>query len=82
MESEHQIEEEFDLLKVKWRMLSLLDIKEFRVAAQESTQTNYEYLVYGAMFESITPFDYAMTYSNILFNDPVDHYGLFIKESY
>jgi RimJ/RimL family protein N-acetyltransferase len=77
MELENQAEEEFDLRKVKWRMLSLLDIKEFRVAAQESTQTNYEYLAYGAMFESITPFDYAMTYSNMLFKDPVDHYGLF-----
>jgi RimJ/RimL family protein N-acetyltransferase len=70
-------EENFDLKKVKWRMLSLLDIKEFRLAAQESTESNYEYLAYGAMFESISPFDYAMTYSNMLFKDPVDHYGLF-----
>lgn len=70
-------EEEFDLRKVKWRMLSLLDIKEFKIAAQESTESNYEYLAYGAMFESISPFDYAMTYSNMLYKDPVDHYGLF-----
>ena len=70
-------EEDFDLRKVKWRMLSLLDIKEFRIAAQESTESNYEYLAYGAMFESISPFDYAMTYSNMLYKDPVDHYGLF-----
>ena len=72
-------QEEFDLRKVKWRMLSLLDAKEFRIAAQESTQTNYEFLAYGAMFESISPFDYAMTYSDMLFKDPVDHYGLFVK---
>jgi RimJ/RimL family protein N-acetyltransferase len=78
MELDEQ-QEEFDLRKVKWRLLSLLDIKEFRIAAQESTQTNYEYLAYGAMFESISPFDYAMTYSNMLFKDPVDHYGLFDK---
>jgi GNAT superfamily N-acetyltransferase len=58
-------------------MLSLLDIKEFKIAAQESTESNYEYLAYGAMFESISPFDYAMTYSNMLYKDPVDHYGLF-----
>ncbi len=70
-------EEVFDLRKVKWRMLSLLDIKEFKIAAQESTESNYEYLAYGAMFESISPFDYAMTYSNMLYKDPVDHYGLF-----
>ena len=70
-------EDDFDLRKVKWRMLSLLDIKEFRIAAQESTESNYEYLAYGAMFESISPFDYAMTYSNMLYKDPVDHYGLF-----
>ena len=78
MELDEQIEE-FDLRKVKWRMLSLLDIKEFKIAAQESTQTNYEFLAYGAMFESISPFDYAMTYSDMLFKDPVDHYGLFDK---
>ena len=71
------IEDDFDLRKVKWRMLSLLDIKEFRTAAQESTESNYEYLAYGAMFESISPFDYVMTYSNMLYKDPVDHYGLF-----
>jgi RimJ/RimL family protein N-acetyltransferase len=70
-------EEDFDLKKVKWRMLSLLDIKEFKIAAQESTESNFEYLAYGAMFESISPFDYAMTYSNMLYKDPVDHYGLF-----
>jgi len=78
MELNEQIEE-FDLRKVKWRMLSLLDAKEFKIAAQESTQTNYEFLAYGAMFESISPFDYAMTYSDMLFKDPVDHYGLFDK---
>ena len=78
MELDEQLEE-FDLRKVKWRMLSLLDIKEFKIAAQESTQTNYEFLAYGAMFESISPFDYAMTYTDMLFKDPVDHYGLFDK---
>ena len=76
MELENK-EEDFDLRRVKWRMLSLLDIKEFKIAAQESTESNYEYLAYGAMFESISPFDYAMTYSEMLYKDPVDHYGLF-----
>ena len=70
-------EEVFDLKKVRWRMLSILDIKEFKIAAQESTETNYEFLAYGALFESITPLDYALTYSDMLFKDPVDHYGLF-----
>ena len=46
-------EEEFDLRNVKWRMLSLLDAKEFKKAAQESTESNYEFLAYGAMFEAI-----------------------------
>ncbi len=76
MELENK-EEQFDLRKVRWRMLSLLDIKEFKIAAQESTETNYEFLAYGALFESITPLEYALTYSDMLFNDPVDHYGLF-----
>lgn len=76
MELENK-EEQFDLRKVRWRMLSLLDIKEFKIAAQESTETNYEFLAYGALFESITPLEYALTYSDMLFKDPVDHYGLF-----
>ena len=78
MELENK-EEDFDLRKVKWRMLSLLDIKEFKIAAQESTESNYEYLAYGPMFESITPLEYAFTFSDMLFKDPVDHYGLFDK---
>ena len=72
-------EEDFDLRKVRWRMLSLLDIKEFKIAAQESTESNYEYLAYGPMFESITPLEYAFTFSDMLFKDPVDLYGLFDK---
>ena len=72
-------EEDFDLRKVRWRMLSFLDIKEFKIAAQESTESNYEYLAYGPMFESITPLEYAFTFSDMLFKDPVDHYGLFDK---
>jgi hypothetical protein len=46
--------EEFDLRKVKWRMLSPQDKKEFKIAAQEITKTNNEFLAYGAMFESIS----------------------------
>lgn len=69
--------ENFNLRNVKWRMLSLLDIKEFKKAAQESTESNYEFLAYGALFESIAPLDYVMTFSDMLFKDPVDHYGLF-----
>ncbi len=76
MELENK-EDQFDLRKVRWRMLSLLDIKEFKIAAQESTETNYEFLAYGALFESIKPLEYALTYSDMLFKDPVDHYGLF-----
>lgn len=72
-----QSKDEFDLRKVKWRMLSPIDIKEFKIAAQESTESNYEYLAYGEVFEDISPFDYVTTYCNMLFKDPVDHYGLF-----
>jgi len=76
MELQESIED-FNLKNVRWRMLSLLDIKEFKKAAQESTETNYEFLAYGPMFESITPIEYVKTYSDMLFKDPVDHYGLF-----
>ena len=51
----NEIDDDFDLKRVKWRMLSLLDIKEFKVAAQESTETNYEFLAYGELFDNIAP---------------------------
>jgi hypothetical protein len=35
-------------------MLSPQDKKEFKIAAQEITKTNNEFLAYGAMFESIS----------------------------
>ena len=78
MDTEIQ-DDNFDLRNVKWRMLSLLDIKEFKVAAQESTETNYEFLAYGELFDNIAPSEYLMTYYQMLFKDPVDHYGLFDK---
>ena len=74
---ESDLLEDFDLRKVKWRMLSLLDIKEFKSAAQESVESNYEFLAYGSMFENISPLEYVSTYTDMLFRDPVDHYGLF-----
>jgi RimJ/RimL family protein N-acetyltransferase len=74
---ESDLLEDFDLRKVKWRMLSLLDIKEFKSAAQESVESNYEFLAYGYMFENISPLEYVSTYTDMLFRDPVDHYGLF-----
>ncbi len=70
-------EHEFDLRNVKWRMLSLIDMKEFKAAAQESIESNYEFLAYGEIFDNISPSEFLFTYYQMLFKDPVDHYGLF-----
>lgn len=78
MELETQ-DDDFDLRNVKWRMLSLLDMKEFKLAAQESVDTNYEFLAYGEIFDNIAPTEFLFTYYEMLFKDPVDHYGLFDK---
>lgn len=71
------IPEKFELKDVKWRMLSLLDIKEFKAAAVESIASNYEFLGYGRMFESISSIEYVTTFTKMLFKDPIDHYGFF-----
>jgi len=71
--------EDFDLKNLRWRMLSLLDIKEFKAAATESIQSNYEFLGYGSLFENITPSEYLATYYEMLFKDPMDHFGVFEK---
>jgi RimJ/RimL family protein N-acetyltransferase len=70
-------EKTFDLKNLKWRMLSLLDIKEFKAAAIESIESNHEFLGYGALFENITPSQYLATYYKMLFEDPMDHFGIF-----
>ena len=79
MEIETQVDDDFDLRNVKWRMLSLLDMKEFKLAAQESVDTNEEFLAYGEIFDNISPSHFLFTYYEMLFKDPVDHYGLFDK---
>jgi len=73
------VDDNFDLKKLKWRMLSLLDIKEFKAAATESIQSNYEFLGYGPLFENITPSEYLATYYEMLYNQPMDHFGVFEK---
>jgi RimJ/RimL family protein N-acetyltransferase len=72
-------DKEFDLKKLKWRMLSLLDIKKFKEAAIESIESNYEFLGYGPLFENITPSEYLATYYEMLYQDPMDHFGVFDK---
>lgn len=58
-------------------MLSLLDIKEFKVAAKESVETNLEYLSYGAIFKDIRPIEYLNFYTGMLKTPSADHFGLF-----
>lgn len=69
--------EPFDQKKLKFRMLSLLDIKEFKLAAKESIETNFEYLAYGSIFKDIHPFEYLDFYTGMLKTNSSDHFGLF-----
>lgn len=68
---------EINLKEIKWRMLSLLDINNFKEAAIESVSSNMEFLAYGEIFDNISPTDFLVTYNSMLFKDKVDHYGAF-----
>ena len=69
--------ENFDPRKLTFRMLSLLDIKEFKIAAKESVETNLEYLAYGTIFKDIQPLEYLDFYTRMLKSTSADHFGLF-----
>jgi hypothetical protein len=58
-------------------MLSLLDIKEFKIAAKESVETNLEYLAFGNIFRDIRPLEYLDFYTGMLKSTSADHFGLF-----
>ena len=47
-----------DIKRVKFKMIGLLDINEFKEAAQESIESNYEFLGYGRLFQHIRPAEY------------------------
>ena len=68
---------DFDPKNLTFRMLSLLDIKEFKEAARESVETNLEYLAYGALFKDIRPLEYLDFYTGMLKSPSSDHFGLF-----
>jgi len=69
--------ESFNSRNLKFRMLSLLDIKEFKIAAKESVDTNLEYLAYGTIFKDIQPLEYLDFYTGMLKSTSADHFGLF-----
>lgn len=74
---EERINESFRLASVKFRMLSLLDIKEFKLAATESIESNFEYLAYGPILKDIHPLEYLDFYTGLLKSTSADHFGLF-----
>ena len=69
--------ETFDPKNLTFRMLSLLDIKEFKIAAKESVETNLEYLAFGNIFRDIRPLEYLDFYTGMLKSTSADHFGLF-----
>ncbi len=68
---------DFKLTDVRFRMLSLVDIREFKEAAKESIDTNLEYLAYGTIFKDINPLEYLEFYTGMLRAPSTDHFGLF-----
>jgi RimJ/RimL family protein N-acetyltransferase len=69
--------EKLDPRNLSFRKLSLLDVREFKEAAKESVETNFEYLAYGALFKDIQPFEYLNFYLGMLKSSSADHFGLF-----
>ena len=63
--------------KLTFRMLSLLDISQFKQAALESIQTNYEYLYLGILMEKASPTQFIMAFLDMLKSREVDHFGVF-----
>ena len=56
------------------------DFTEFRRAAIESTESNYEYLAYGEKFENLNIFDFSKKYSSFLEDQEFDHWGVFHRK--
>ena len=66
-----------DPSQLRFRLLTLFDIKEFKKAATESIESNFEYLAYGALFKDIHPLEYLDFYTGLLRSQSTDHFGLF-----
>jgi RimJ/RimL family protein N-acetyltransferase len=66
---------------IKLRPLEKRDFYEFRRAATESTESNYEYLAYGALFENLNIFDFSRTYSAFLEDKNYEHWGVFHRKT-
>jgi RimJ/RimL family protein N-acetyltransferase len=62
------------------RVLDKNDFFEFRRAATESTETNYDYLAYGALFENLNIFDSSKAYKIFLEDENYDHWGVFHRK--
>lgn len=65
---------------MRMRPLGKNDFFEFRRAATESTETNYEYLAYGELFENLNIFDFAKEYTFLLEDENLDHWGVFHRK--
>lgn len=62
------------------RMISYLDMEEFRKAATESVDSNYEFLAYGEIFDQINRVSYMIEFSRMMTNTEADHWGIFHRK--
>ena len=60
-----------------FRMLNKADFDEFKRAAVESVESNYEYLRFGEFFDSATLVEMLNEFARLLNDVNTDHYGLF-----
>lgn len=65
---------------VRMRPLQKSDFLEFRKAATESTESNYEYLAYGALFENLNLFEFSDEYRRFLDEEDFEHWGIFHRK--
>ena len=64
-------------VKKTFRMLSKTDFNEFKQAANESIDSNMEYLYFGQFFDQANLIEMMNEYSSLLADKKTDHYGLF-----
>jgi RimJ/RimL family protein N-acetyltransferase len=73
----NSIDKQIDPKSLKFRMISKLDFNEFKKAAVESVESNYEFLAYGQIFDQISLVDMMNEFTFMLRDQKMDHFGLF-----
>jgi RimJ/RimL family protein N-acetyltransferase len=63
--------------ELAFRRLNVLDFKSFKEAAKDSIETNAEWLLYGNMFEQLSPYNLIEFYGEMIKDENAVHFGFF-----